>query len=150
VADVQETKQCGVCGETKPIDDFYRQSTKPESYLYERRLGRCKPCVSKRNNENRKKNLDGTNEMYRRWAFKKKFDITVEDYDRLLETQRGLCAICRGPQRGRGKYFAVDHCHTTGRVRGLLCGPCNRGIGFLGDDPGRVSAAIAYLETVAR
>lgn len=72
----------------------------------------------------------------------RKFGITVADYDRLLNVQEGKCAICR---KESGKTFHVDHCHKTGKVRGLLCVSCNRGIGYLGDDVDRLYAAIYYL-----
>lgn len=61
----------------------------------------------------------------------KKYGITPEDYDRMLKEQGG-CAICGATEPGgRGKNFHVDHCHSTGRVRGLLCHHCNVGIGML-------------------
>lgn len=75
----------------------------------------------------------------------RKYGITREGYDRLLEEQDGVCAICRGPRRGPGATFHVDHCHSSNRVRGLLCGPCNTAIGLLGDDPERLERAAAYL-----
>lgn len=78
----------------------------------------------------------------------RKYGLTVAEYDGLLVAQGGGCAICdsRDP-RGRAKspYFHVDHDHGTGRVRGLLCAPCNTGLGSFGDDPARLRSAIAYL-----
>lgn len=58
----------------------------------------------------------------------------------MVEEQNGLCAICH-----EAPVEAVDHNHTTGEVRGLLCHMCNRGIGFLGDSPKRLAAAYKYL-----
>ena len=79
--------------------------------------------------------------------YKKEYNITLSDYDKMFEEQDGRCAICRGtetktPKNGR---FCVDHDHSTGEVRGLLCGSCNRGIGLLGDDPDVVLRAHKYL-----
>lgn len=65
-------------------------------------------------------------------------------YRNQLAFQRGLCAICHGPATVKG--FSIDHCHTTGRVRGLLCSPCNTAIGLLQDDPPLLRAAADYLE----
>lgn len=64
-----------------------------------------------------------------------------------METQGGLCAICRLSPVGRGKgdILVVDHCHKRGNVRGLLCGNCNIAIGLLRDDPALVDLAAAYL-----
>jgi hypothetical protein len=75
---------------------------------------------------------------------KAKYGLTTEEYIVKLETQGGVCAICRRVSR---KPLDVDHCHRTGAVRGLLCGPCNNGIGKLSDDPDRLRSAISYLES---
>jgi Recombination endonuclease VII len=67
----------------------------------------------------------------------------MEDYRRMLSKQNGACAICKQVFQ---ETLAVDHCHTTGKVRGLLCRKCNTGLGNYGDDPGRLREAAAYLE----
>lgn len=64
----------------------------------------------------------------------------------MLADQGGLCAICRQPERtARNQVLAVDHDHSTGEVRGLLCSHCNRAVGLLADDPARLIRALAYL-----
>ena len=63
---------------------------------------------------------------------KYKFGITLEDFDRMVESQNGLCAICEGKNvkiNGRIVSLAVDHNHETGKVRGLLCNGCNTSLG---------------------
>lgn len=66
----------------------------------------------------------------------------------MLAAQGGACAICQTPPEDpRGYRMHVDHCHSTGQVRGILCGPCNRGIGNLDDDPERCIAAAEYLRS---
>jgi hypothetical protein len=76
----------------------------------------------------------------------KKYGLTPQQADDLLAAQGGRCAICRSePSDKRGFRMHVDHDHTTGQVRGILCGPCNRGIGQLGDDPDLLQAAADYL-----
>ena len=73
--------------------------------------------------------------------------LTVEEFRALLEAQNSLCAICRGPWRGwNGQNPHIDHCHKTGRVRGLLCASCNSALGRFGDDPELLRRAAAYLE----
>lgn len=89
-------------------------------------------------------NLPAHNEMMRAGQLKRKFGLTVEDYDRMVAEQEGSCAICRRPCQ-TGRRLAVDHCHKTGAVRGLLCHSCNLGIGKLGDDPERLLSAARYL-----
>lgn len=69
------------------------------------------------------------------------YGMTLEEYDGLLARQDGLCAICREPMARP----EVDHDHGDGHVRGILCGPCNRGLGYFRDDPKRLRAAIGYL-----
>ncbi len=72
------------------------------------------------------------------------YGISVEEYDALLARQNGKCAICR--EKPEGQTLCVDHCHATGKIRGLLCRSCNVGLGNYRDDPRRMRAAIAYLE----
>jgi hypothetical protein len=75
-----------------------------------------------------------------------RYKLEPGDYDRLLASQGGRCAICgRGEAGGRGGRFHVDHDHSSGAIRGLLCHACNLGIGLLGDDPAVMTAAIHYL-----
>ena len=78
---------------------------------------------------------------------KKRYGITQEDYDLMLENQSHGCKICGAP-RGRSR-LSVDHCHTTGKVRGLLCSPCNSGLGYFKDNPAVLASAIKYLNDSA-
>lgn len=70
------------------------------------------------------------------------YGITWADRDALIAEQDGLCAICR---RG-GLPLELDHCHGSLLIRGMLCGPCNRGIGIMENDPARLRRAADYLE----
>lgn len=80
------------------------------------------------------------------------YGITVEDYDRALAAQGGVCAVCRRPERaidkrnGNPRRLSVDHCHVTKKFRGLLCGACNLAIGYFDDDTLRMRAAASYIE----
>ena len=74
----------------------------------------------------------------------KAYGLTPEEYRTLLERQGGACAIC-GDDAPR-RTFHLDHDHETGRVRGILCNSCNRGIGLLKDDVAVLRSAVAYLE----
>lgn len=74
----------------------------------------------------------------------KRYGITPEERAALEAAQGGLCAICNAPPKER-KALAVDHCHGTGTIRGLLCDRCNMAIGLLDDNAERLAAAIAYL-----
>jgi hypothetical protein len=79
----------------------------------------------------------------------RRFEISMDDYNRMLEAQGGVCAICKHPEthkrNGKLKAMAVDHSHKTGAIRGLLCCDCNTGIGKLKDSVNVLSNAIEYL-----
>ena len=74
-----------------------------------------------------------------------KFSLTVDEYDKMLENQQGKCAICRCDRKIQKRNFAVDHCHATGKIRGILCGNCNSGLGFFKDNPQSLTNALTYL-----
>jgi hypothetical protein len=83
----------------------------------------------------------------RKSALKKNFGLSLEDYDAMLESQGGCCAICDATKPGANrKHFAVDHDHATGAVRGLLCNNCNYALGLLRDDPALFLSAERYLQ----
>jgi hypothetical protein len=73
------------------------------------------------------------------------YGITLEQKLALLQAQGGKCAIC-GQSTTNGRGWAMDHCHTTGKLRGVLCNSCNVGIGVFSEDTGRLLAAIGYLK----
>jgi hypothetical protein len=75
------------------------------------------------------------------------YGLTVEAYESLLASQEGKCAICQTTAiKGAGKRLAIDHCHASGKVRGILCGNCNRGLGHFDHNPDLLRAAITYLK----
>lgn len=77
------------------------------------------------------------------------YGISLENYTKLSDMQLGLCAICRKPEEGtiKGilKKLAVDHCHKTKKVRGLLCNNCNMALGLFKDDENLLLSAVLYL-----
>lgn len=78
----------------------------------------------------------------------RKYGIDRDEFDRLMQEQGGKCALCGEGQRGftSGKMLHFDHCHTTGKFRGLLCAHCNTSLGRFRDDPQRLRRAAEYLE----
>jgi hypothetical protein len=84
-------------------------------------------------------------EKCRDLKLRRDFGITTEQYDRMLAEQLGGCAICGAISSSGGKRLHVDHCHRTGKVRGVLCASCNHGIGHLRDSVEVMSWAIDYL-----
>lgn len=92
------------------------------------------------------KNWQKANPEKRKSQRVKKYGLEASDVADLLATQQGRCAICGHSDLSNANYFPlVDHCHKTGRVRGLLCMNCNQGLGKFKDDPDRLFTAIAYL-----
>ena len=78
-------------------------------------------------------------------SIRRRFGITDAEYRRLLDFQGGRCAICKSPSAKYTTRFHIDHDHTIGRMRGLLCSDCNTGIGLFQDSTTLLSSAIAYL-----
>jgi hypothetical protein len=120
---------------------------------YTRNPGRTKPfgVCSESGCEDRAVALGKCHRHYAHGRKMRTYGITQEQHDALFEQQGGKCWICEEPETmpdgrsGKTKALAVDHCHETGLVRGLLCGRCNRGIGLLKDSPDLLGKAIQYL-----
>lgn len=89
-------------------------------------------------------------DSFRNSELKKKYGITLQEYNSMLKQQNGVCAICGEHEttviKGKVMSLSVDHCHTTNKVRGLLCNHCNHAIGKLKDDVALLEKAIAYLK----
>lgn len=84
------------------------------------------------------------------WSLKYYHDLSLDEYNQLLAQQNNVCAICHNPQdivlNGNVKRLYVDHCHITGKIRGLLCNNCNAGLGRFKDDPMKLINALFYLK----
>lgn len=148
-----QMKRCSKCKLPKPIDQFY-----PRYDGSGKLRPQCKEC-NHRNGTTYKRNNEAARMRYLETTWRsrlvKRFGITFEQYSALYEAQGGACALCQQPESSpRNKNsvklgprrLAVDHDHTTGKVRGLLCSDCNRGIGLLNDDPALMHKAAFYLE----
>lgn len=149
-------KTCTRCHTDKPRSDFYAEAKKRDGLRSE-----CKTCSASRRRAWRAENLEHERAYRRSWYAEnaakvndqirqRRFGLAPGQYEEMLEAQGGRCAICRSTETGAAHKtaFAVDHDHRTGQVRGLLCDPCNRGLGLLGDDPVRLVKAAAYLEAL--
>lgn len=139
-------KTCTVCKEAKPVDDFYNYKATKDGKSY-----RCKSCDAIARAKWAKENPEKSRISDRSRRLKYVYGITLEQYYELYEKQGGCCAICGAEEnntRGarRDWNFAVDHCHDSEEIRGLLCNSCNRGLGLLGDTPEGLRKALAYLE----
>lgn len=90
-------------------------------------------------------------EYFKNTYLKKNYGVTLDWYKEQSTKQGDACAICKQPEtsviRGKVISLAVDHCHDTGKVRGLLCAACNTAIGSMKHDRALLQNAIAYLDT---
>lgn len=136
---------CTKCGESKPIERFTKDSQKRNG-----RRSYCRDCQNLYNKASYQKDPGSKKRANQSWRernpdydLREVYGITAADYSAMLLAQEGACAICKkAPAKGR---LHVDHDHKTDRVRGLLCGNCNRGIGIFRDDPALLGAASNYI-----
>lgn len=140
-----DTKVCTKCGETKPCSEFGK--SRDGKYGPVLRPA-CKRCNSERAIRWQQDNPGRLVSHKRKRLLADLYGLTPERYSAILRSQGGVCAVCGkapGGTHARDFRLAVDHCHESGQVRGLLCQKCNRAIGLLGDDPILMRKAISYL-----
>ncbi len=125
------SKWCPDCGTVKSLDEFVRNAGARSGWS-----AYCKPCHNRRGRASKDK-IGGA----RGYHLKRRYGITAEEADLMLESQGGVCAICRTAPAAH-----VDHDHSSGRVRALLCFNCNGGLGQFRDDPAVLQAAVFYVE----
>lgn len=138
---------CTNCGETKPISEFHtRKYQRTDGSLSVRPRRDCKECVRARSRMNGVRYREASGVRDAIWARKirREFGLSAEEYGQMLGAQDGVCLLCgkNGVEAGRVR-LAVDHCHSTGLLRGLLCGFCNRQLGWV--EGIGLSRIVAYL-----
>lgn len=135
------TKTCTKCGETKTLGYFGIDRRRPD-----KKCLWCRVCKGIASSDWSKKNPVKKNKIFRAKCYdlKNKYGITFQEFGWMLVEQNGGCKVCDKTLLGKNTH--VDHCHDTGKVRGLLCTNCNWGIGQLGDSLERLRAAVKYLE----
>jgi hypothetical protein len=165
-------KRCRLCNELEPLSDFYAMTGMRDGHRNE-----CKACNLARRKAAYAANPGPTSERVQAWRdahperhadnqrryearpeystevreghLRRKFGITLEQYEARLREQGGGCAVCKRPPKP-GKSLHVDHDHETGYVRGLPCFRCNAALGQLDDDLERIEAALTYVATKRR
>jgi hypothetical protein len=133
-------KQCSACGEKKPLTEFHRKSGSRDG-----RQPRCKPCAVALVIQWQRDNPARHYAKQRRSDLRRQYGLTSEEVEAMFERQGRACAICRSPE-GPDMRVVLDHCHTSGRARGLLCAHCNTGLGMFQDDVEKMARAAAYLD----
>lgn len=137
---METLKKCHKCKKDKPLSEFG----------FIGRLNKyqdnCKVCINDYYREWRKENKGKYEVTARERRLKRKFGISQTEYDLILDSQDGKCAICGKPLYDKlNKRLSVDHNHDTGKVRGLLCSACNQGLGYFKDNPDLLLKASTYL-----
>ncbi|MEA2717977.1 MAG: hypothetical protein QOI99_2294 [Actinomycetota bacterium] len=162
-------KICRKCGLEKPLTDFYRAAGTRDGLR-----GDCKACFQARAkaryplvreeriaaaqkwrddtpdryraNQRRTRSSPEGKARQRAGHLKRKYGVTIEQYDELLVSQGGRCAICRREPRPDSSLH-LDHDHESGQLRGILCFRCNNALGDFDDDASLLHAAVRYLES---
>jgi hypothetical protein len=161
-------KRCSKCGEVKPLSDFYKMPEMRDGHRND-----CKACNLAAKAARYRADPEPAKQRTRQWQLanpekyrakqaayrasggkkladrrshlKRKFGLTLEQYDAMLAGQGGGCGIC-GKRPRPDISLHVDHDHSTGKIRGLLCFTCNNALGDFEDDATLLRSAIAYVE----
>jgi hypothetical protein len=115
---IEPTKRCTRCKKTKAVSEFCKNRCRHD--------GRDPWCYACKTNA----------------RLLRAYGISSEDYEAMFKDQGGVCKICKRTPR---RTLHVDHCHQTGKVRGLLCEDCNRGLGCFSDEPALLQTALNYI-----
>jgi len=150
---VKPTKKCSSCQTEKVLDSFCKHRGMKDGHN-----NNCKECVKQHTQENKEKVRKYKSDYYsanrekciardRKSYLKRKYNVTVEWYEEQLKKQNGECMIC-GTTEGGGisSLLHVDHNHETGQIRGLLCQPCNTGLGLFKENTQLLQKAIQYVD----
>lgn len=160
-------KKCRICGEWKPFDDFYRMAGMRDGHRNE-----CKPCHLAEKKQRYQADPAKYKAMVKRWQqanaerlnayrrqlnatperkrkqrdgyYRRTFGISADEFDAMLGSQGGGCAIC-GVVPERAASLHLDHDHVSGDLRGILCLSCNQGVGKFRDDPALLERAATYV-----
>lgn len=144
-------RRCKTCNQVLPLDSFYKAPGKDWYDSY------CLECKSKNHKAYRERNHESYKEKlrnryhenkkhYRDLARRSLYGVPLGTYDLLLELQNGKCAICGAEKSTRsGRELAIDHDAENKTIRGLLCTPCNQGVGQFRHSVSLLHAAIEYL-----
>jgi len=163
--EIRESQQyrCRICRRAK--DMKYKHAHKDERIEYNKKWRSENRDRVNANERRRRKEIP---EKYKEWAKNQRErlgalwslresvrlrNISIDEYNRMNEEQKGLCAICQRENRQKSRKegeicrLAIDHCHETGKVRALLCGACNKGLGHFEDNIYLLLTAVEYLES---
>lgn len=147
-----EVKICSKCKKERFINEFHN---KGNGFI----RNDCKYCVIEYGKKYREKHKDRIKLKKRKyqkekpqikynWYLQKQYGISLKEYEEIFKLQDNSCAICKSKKvkNKQHKYLHLDHCHKTGKIRGILCSRCNVGLGHFNDDIKLLYEVIRYLE----
>lgn len=142
-----KTKICSRCCVSFPEDNFYKDNG-PKSGK-DGRKAYCKKCAYNYRKKWSDENPEKVTASRRKRGWRVNYNLAPEQYEEMLQKQKGVCAICKKVCSAK-RALAVDHNHTTGAIRGLLCLNCNRGLSAFLEDISLFEKAKDYLQYYAR
>lgn len=132
----ENTKMCSRCTLEKPLKEFSKDKHHHTGYK-----SACKSCASNDFKSWRKKNHQKAKIADRINHYIRSYGLSEDMAKQLVLDRSGICSIC-----GTATQLVVDHCHTTGKIRGFICSPCNSVLGYARDNTNTLHNAIKYLE----
>jgi hypothetical protein len=136
-------RTCSLCERRLPAEQFSVARNTKDGLA-----SQCRDCNAARSKKHYRATKADNVARFAREHRARKYGLTDETFAAMVAAQKNRCAICVA-DLGLGKGRVIDHCHTTGRIRGLLCAKCNSALGLAGDDPERLRAMAAYVERYA-
>lgn len=134
---MKHTKLCRACLQELPLDSFYKSTSRTrDGFRHE-----CKACWNKESMEYHRTNREEILEKRKEYHYQKSYGISRDEFLSMVEEQGGKCPVCSRED------LVLDHCHDTGRVRGVLCNKCNQAIGNMLDNPALIRSLADWLET---
>lgn len=149
-----DNKICTKCTISKDLSFFAPHKAYKDGYSTW-----CRECLSERASLWSKKNSMQRQENQRKYGkrrpevkqnskFKQRYGISLDKFNEMSDNQKDQCLICKKHKSdNKNNKLFVDHCHSTKKVRGLLCDNCNKGLGCFRDDPSLLTKAMEYLKT---
>lgn len=128
---------CTTCKQYKHRGEF--------SYTEKGENALCHSCKAILNPPKTKSHKPIDKDQIRNYHYKRSYDLTLDQYNQMFEDQKGCCLTCGTHQSLLSKALAVDHCHKSGRVRGLLCTFCNTALGLVKDNSETLLKMAKYI-----
>lgn len=153
-------KYCSKCQTEKTLDFFFKDKSRKDGYALICKVCRLAHLKIKRETDAefhkkckersaayRKRFPEQTRNSIRNATLKLKYGITSLQYNEMFSAQGNCCKVCKRTESKGYGTFHVDHCHTTGKIRGILCQPCNVTLGKMEESPEKLRALANYIET---